>query len=52
MSYALDIPAHWCAKAARYVDRILKGEKAADLLVQEPTRLDLAINLKMQRRWV
>jgi putative ABC transport system substrate-binding protein len=38
-----------CRRAASYADRILKGTKPADLAVQEPTKLDLIINMKTAR---
>jgi putative ABC transport system substrate-binding protein len=45
ISYGPD-PIDQCRKAAGYVDRILKGEKPADLPVQAPTKYETTLNLK------
>ena len=45
ISYGPDLVDQY-RKGAGYVDRILKGEKAADLPVQAPTKYELCINLK------
>jgi len=48
ISYAVD-EVQQAANAADYVDRILRGERPADLPVQSPTKFTLAINLKTAR---
>ena len=45
ISYGPDYPA-LLRKTSRYVDKILKGAKPADLPVERPTEYELVINLK------
>jgi putative ABC transport system substrate-binding protein len=45
MAYATNYPAMY-RRAAAFVDKILKGTKPADIPVEQPTKLELVINLK------
>ena len=49
MSYSNDAIED-CRRAAGYVDRILKGEKPADLPVQQDKKLSLSSTSRLQKR--
>ena len=48
MSYGPNVPV-MVRKAASYVDRIIKGEKPGELPIEQPTRLELVLNLRTSK---
>ncbi len=49
MSYAVSLVESY-RRAASYVDKILRGAKPAELPIEQPTRLSLAVNLKIAKQ--
>ena len=45
MAYGANGPAQW-REGVVYVDKVLKGQRPADLPVAQPTKFDLVVNLK------
>jgi putative ABC transport system substrate-binding protein len=49
MTFGPNIGASW-ERAARFVERILKGDKPADMPVEQPTRFEFGINRQTAER--
>jgi len=48
MSYGPNLDESW-RRVASFVDKILKGDRPADLPIEQPTRFELIVNLKTAR---
>jgi len=51
MSYGADGPALF-RLSAKFVHRILQGAQPNDLPIEQPTKFELAVNLKTRKPWV
>jgi len=50
ISYAANIEERF-HRAASYVDKILKGANSGEIPIEQPTKFQLVVNAKQQKRW-